>query len=110
VADRIYDALFRILVRVHVLEDLGLYGGGGITPQGFVHVHYQAFACPYGVSWLDQAQQKLRAGGGSEQPLFGSLQLMRDLARTNSAQTDMADRKQRSLKILSQVLEGSPTQ
>ena len=110
VADRIYDALFRILVRVHVLEDLGLYGGGGITPQGFVQVHYQAFACPYGLSWLDQVQQKLSAGGGSEQPLFGSLQLMRDLARTNSAQTDMADRKQRSLKILSQVLERSSTQ
>ena len=105
VADRIYDALFRILVRVHVFDDLGLYGGGGITPQGFVQVHYQAFGCPYGLSWLDQTLEKFRKGGGSDQPLFKSLELMRDLARTNNAQSDMADRQKRALEILSRLMK-----
>jgi hypothetical protein len=50
IANRIYDALFRILVRIHVFEDLGLYGSERVDPMGFVSVHYQLFACPYGLA------------------------------------------------------------
>ena len=103
VADRLYDALFRILVRVHVLDDLGLYGVEEITPQGFVLIHYHAFASPYGLSWLDQTLEKFRQGGGSDGPIFKSLEMMRHLAGTNYAQADMADRQERTSEIISQL-------
>lgn len=103
VADRLYDALFRILVRVHVLDDLGLYGVEEITPQGFVQIHFHAFACPYGLSWLDQTLEDFRQGGGGDRPVFKSLELIRHLASSNAAQADMTDRQERTTQIISQL-------
>ena len=104
VADRVYDALFRALVRVHVLDQLNLYGGEEINPDGFVHAHYQAFACPYGLAWLDRALEGIQGvAGGSDQPLYKSLTMIRNLAETNSAQNALADRQARTREIISKL-------
>jgi len=103
IADRIYDALFRALVRVHVLDQLDLYGGGEIDPNGFVHSHYQAFACPYGLAWLDRALDGLEEAGGSDQRLFGSLTMIRKLAEANPAKAALTDRQARTTEIISKL-------
>lgn len=104
VADRIYDALLRILVRVHVFEELGVYGSDEITPLGFVQMHYHAFACPYGIAWLDQAIEKLRGSGNDDAPILKGLELMRELAAANPAEADFSHRHERTVKSMSQML------
>ena len=59
VADRVYDAILRQLVRIHVFDELGLFGSETVTPQGYVQLHYEAFACPYGVGWLAPISPRL---------------------------------------------------
>jgi len=78
---------------MHVAEKRRGNGDGEIRLRGFSRLHYEAFACPHGLSWLHQVQQGLGDGGGNEQPLFGSLKLMREPASTNAAQTDTIDRR-----------------
>lgn len=65
-----------------------------------MQVHYHALACPYGLSWLHRVQQGPRDGSGSKQPLFGSLELLLELASTNAAETDMFDHQERDLRVL----------
>ena len=103
VADRVYDALFRALVRIHVLEDLGLYGSESVTPAGFIQVHYQAFASPYGVSWLDQTLALATASGNGDVPIFRSLAMIRDLAHARPAAPRLADRQQRARAIIERL-------
>lgn len=104
VADRVYDALVRILVRVHVFEDLGVYGSEEITPRGFVQMHYHAFACPYGLSWLDQSLERLRGPNNRDAPILKSLELMRNLASVNPAQADFDARREQTDRLLSRLL------
>ena len=101
VADRVYDAILRQLVRIHVFDELGLFGSETVTPQGYVQLHYEPFACPYGVGWLDQTLERFAGQGGDNQQLVASLKLMRELADSNFATIGMADRQSRVARILS---------
>ncbi len=92
VADRVYDALFRALVRVQVFADLDVYGSAAITPEGFVSTHFEMFACPYGRAWLEQ---KL-----AEFPDMQGLAGMLALAETGSAASALAARRTRTDAIL----------
>lgn len=102
VADRIYDVLFRILVRIHVFHDLGLYGTEGVDPRGFISVHYHVFACPYGLAWLDQAKDAF-PNNAKGSPIYESLNSLRQLAKTNSADSRMMDRQERAQKIIDEL-------
>ena len=105
IADRIYDALFRALVRIHVLDGLGLYGSEEVDPRGFVLTHYQAFACPYGLAWLDLALTIYtdNAPDPDAVPVIASLKRMRQLAASNPALTRMSERERRVASLISTV-------
>jgi hypothetical protein len=103
VADRVYDAVLRQLVRVHVFDDTGLFGSETVTPRGYVQLHYETFACPYGVAWLDQTLERFSQQGADDQPFFKNLELMRELASANPAGIGMADRQARAARIISRL-------
>jgi hypothetical protein len=55
IADLLYDITYRQLIRAQVLYDSDLYGPiSRINPEGFAGLNYRIFACPFGISWLDQ--------------------------------------------------------
>ena len=110
IADRVYDALFRLLVRVLVFEELEVYGSQQITSQGFVTTHYEAFACPYGLSWLDQALTRLRdaaAPDAPEAPIVSALELVKKLAREHPAESDFSTRQAFARKLIAEVADQS---
>ena len=104
VADRVYDAILRQLLRIHVFDELGLFGSESVTPEGYVQLHYEAFACPYGVGWLDQTLERFsRLGADADDQRIASLELMRELASSNFAEISMADRQARTAEIISNL-------
>ena len=107
IADRIYDALVRILVRAHVFTDLGVYGSDEITPRGFVMMHFQIFACPYGLAWLDQTIARFHRGGGGDAPMVKSMEEIRQLAGTYAASDAFVERRDHAARIVAGLLEGS---
>ena len=103
VADRVYDAILRQLVRIHVFDELGLFGSETVTPRGYVQLHFEAFACPYGIGWLDQTLERFSRGAGEDHPVSASLELMRQLASSTFAEINMADRQARAAEIISNL-------
>ncbi len=103
VADRIYDAIFRILVRIHVFDELELYGTEAVDPEGFVSVHYHVFACPYGLAWLESALDQFPPHS-RDVPMYKSLTLLQRLAKSSPANARMDKRRERMRVIISELL------
>lgn len=104
IADRIYDALLRQLVRVHVFDAMGLYGDDElVSPAGFVGLHFEFFACPYGLAWLDQQIELFDTRGNEELAILTSLKMLRELAGAESARVRLEDRLKRVGALLARL-------